>query len=198
MRASSAGTSAAAAKPASSQSVVPIVPSNANVSASAPASAARLQTNEAARATPKAAGRPSARTKIPPGQEERAGRGGRQPEREPERRAPGAGDQGQGQRSRGNERQEARGRAEPVHTPAVGPHRHAHDSHSCASSASVPACMQMPPRAPTPSRNRRYTRSQPGNNAESYCSECQRTAKPPPSSAAQSSSVPSPPQPAGR
>ena len=37
--------------------------------------------------------------------------------------------------------------------------------------------------------NRRYSRSQPGLIAESYCSECQSTAKPPPCSAAQSSSV---------
>ena len=54
-------------RPARSQSVVSIVPSRAKVSASAPASAARLHANDAAIATPNVCGRPSARTKMAPG-----------------------------------------------------------------------------------------------------------------------------------
>ena len=110
----SAGTSAAAAKPASSQSVVPIVPSNANVSASAPASAATLRDERGGEGDAEGSRAAERAHEDSSGQEEHAGRGGRQPEREPEPvlREQATEDKGSG--SRGNERQEARGRAEPA------------------------------------------------------------------------------------
>src|SRR6266545_6536381 len=85
-----------------------------------------------------------------------------------------------------DEKQEERGRAHPAEAGAIDPHLRAHDSHCSASSASVPAWTQTPPRARTSSMKRRYKRPQPGVTAESNCSECQRTAKPPPFFAAQS------------
>ena len=149
-------------KPASSQSVVSIVPSKANVSARAPARATRLHTNEAATATPKAAGRPRARAEDSAGTSttQAAAAASRS-----ESAGPCAGNKRARPRVAGaasNQRQEERGGADPARPRTVGPHRHAHDSHSSASSASVPACTQMPPRARTSSMNRRYSRSQPG------------------------------------
>ncbi len=123
-----------------------------------------------------------------PARQEEDTRGSRrEPEREPQPFVGQEPPEAEERRSREHEREEERGRADPAGPGAVDLNPLAHDSHARASSARAPACRQTPPRRWTSSMNRLYNRSQPGRSAESYCSECQSTAKPPPFSAAQSS-----------
>ena len=89
----------------------------------------------------------------PSGHEEHAGGSGGQPETEPE---PVRGQQAaedEGGRRGGDEPEEEHARADPARPGAVDLHGDAHGSQPRASSASAPACMQMPPRARTSSMN---------------------------------------------